>query len=360
MDSVPSLDTAVYTIPTDRPEADGTIAWDRTTMLLVTARGADGTSGLGFAYTVQGAAEVVKGTLAKALGDVDDDSPGACWTAMVGAVRNAGRPGVCASAISAVDVALWDLRARRRNLPLFRLLPTFRDAVPIYGSGGFTTYSVAELVDQLGGWVAEGIPRVKMKIGRGIEEDVQRIRAVRESIGPSAELFIDANGAYAAKQAIALAKRVERETTYFEEPVSSDQHAELALVRTSIEQQVAAGEYGYDPWYFRAMLEAGAVDVMQADATRCLGISGFLMAADLAYGFGLPFSAHTAPSIHAHAGCGAPALSHVEYFWDHVRIEQMLFDGVLTPEAGELRPDSSRPGLGLELKTVEAEQYRVA
>ncbi|MDQ6901230.1 MAG: mandelate racemase, partial [Candidatus Dormibacteraeota bacterium] len=177
---------------------------------------------------------------------------------------------------------------------------------------------------------------------------------------PEAELFIDANGAYAAKEAIALAERVELETTYFEEPVSSDQLDQLALVRGSIRQQVAAGEYGYDPWYFRRLLEAGAVDIMQADATRCLGITGFLIAADLAYGFGLPFSAHTSPSIHAHAGCGAPQLSHIEYFWDHVRLEGMLFDGVLKPEAGELRPDPSRPGLGLELRATDAERYLVA
>ncbi|MDQ6900306.1 MAG: mandelate racemase, partial [Candidatus Dormibacteraeota bacterium] len=218
-----TLKTSLYTVPTDRPEADGTIAWDTTTALLVQAEGRDGGTGLGFAYTTAGAEEVVKSTLARALEDQDEDDVGACWTAMLAAVRNAGRPGVCASAISAVDVALWDLRARRRELPLFKVLPTFRHSVPVYGSGGFTTYSIQELVDQLGGWVAAGIPRVKMKIGLGIEQDAERIGAVRDAIGPEAELFIDANGAYAAKEAIALAERVELETTYFEEPVSSDQ-----------------------------------------------------------------------------------------------------------------------------------------
>ncbi len=353
-------DILLYTVPTDRPEADGTIAWDQTTMLVVSVQGTDGFRGTGFAYTVPGAADVVKGSLAKALEDQDDDDVGACWTAMVAAVRNAGRPGVCASAIAAVDVALWDLRARRRGLPLFKVLPTFRESVPIYGSGGFTTYSVPQLIDQLGGWVAEGIPRVKMKIGLGIHDDVERIVAVKNAIGVDAELFIDANGAYAAKEAIALAQRVEGETTYFEEPVSSDQVEELAMVRTSIRQQVAAGEYGYDPWYFRRLLQAGAVDIVQADATRCLGITGFLMAAGIAYAFGLPFSAHTSPSIHAHAGCAVPQLSHVEYFWDHVRIEQMLFDGVLRPQEGQLRPDLQRPGLGLELKYADAERYLIS
>jgi L-alanine-DL-glutamate epimerase-like enolase superfamily enzyme len=199
-----------------------------------------------------------------------------------------------------------------------------------------------------------------MKIGLGVERDVERIGAVRDAIGSGPELFIDANGAYTAKEAIALAERVELETTSFEEPVSSDQVEEMALVRRSIKQQVAAGEYGYDPWYFRRLLEAEAVDVLQADATRCLGVTGFLMAGNLAYTFGLPFSAHTSPSIHAHAACAVPQVRHVEWFWDHVRLERMLFDGVLEPEAGQLRPHRDRPGLGLDLKAADAEAYLVA
>jgi L-alanine-DL-glutamate epimerase-like enolase superfamily enzyme len=355
---MPRLNASLYTLPTDRPEADGTLSWDHTTMLLVEVEAEDGCRGMGFSYTSPGAREVVDLTLQEAVRGIEGDDVGACWTRMVAAVRNAGRQGVAASAISAVDIALWDMRARRRELPLFRLLPTFRDSVPVYGSGGFTSYSIEELTSQLGGWVAAGIPRVKMKIGLGLDRDVERILAVREAIGPAPELFIDANGAYSTKQAIDLARRVERQTSYFEEPVSSDHLDELAEVRSSIGQEVAAGEYGYDPWYFRAMLRAGAVDILQADATRCLGVTGFLMASNLAYSHGRRFSAHTAPSIHSHAGCGAPQISHVEYFWDHARMEQMLFDGVQIPEEGVLRPDRERPGLGLELN-AEAERYRV-
>jgi L-alanine-DL-glutamate epimerase-like enolase superfamily enzyme len=354
------LKASAYTVPTDRPEADGTLSWDRTTLLLVEVETPDGGQGTGYSYAVPGARQLVEATLRQALEGMDADDVGACWSAMVAAVRNAGRPGVSAAAISAVDAAIWDLRARRRGLPLFKVLPTYRQAVAVYGSGGFTTYSVQELVEQLGGWVADGIPRVKMKIGLGVDEDVERIRRVREAIGAGPELFIDANGAYSVKQAVRLARRVEAETTYFEEPVPSDQLDNLARVRGSVTQQVAAGEYGYDPWYFRQMLAAGAVDILQADATRCLGITGFLIASDLAYAHGLPFSAHTAPSIHAHAGCAAPTISHIEYFWDHVRVERILFDGVLTPAGGKLRPDPASPGLGLHLKRPDAEKYRVA
>jgi L-alanine-DL-glutamate epimerase-like enolase superfamily enzyme len=191
-------------------------------------------------------------------------------------------------------------------------------------------------------------------------EDVRRVRVARDAIGPDAALFVDANGAYQPKQAVEQARRfAEHGVSYFEEPVSSDHLDQLAFVRQHVPMAVAAGEYGFDPWYFRAMLQAGAVDILQADATRCLGVTGWLEAAELAHAFAVPFSAHCAPSIHAQIGCAAPELAHVEYFHDHVRIERMLFDGALEPADGCLRPDPARPGLGLELKRRDAERWRI-
>ena len=361
---VAALETSVYRVPTDRPEADGTIAWDATTVLVVEAVADDGTRGLGLSYAAAAAAGLVHELLAEAVTGCAVDAVGAAWDAMVGAVRNAGRPGVAATAISAVDLALWDLKARALGRPLFRLLGAHRDVVPVYGSGGFTTYSDRELAEQLCGWVDRGITRVKMKLGvdggSGPDEDVRRVALAREAIGPAVELFVDANGAYAPRRAIEQARRfADYGVSYFEEPVSSDQLDQLAFVRQHAPMAVAAGEYGYDPWYFRRMLEAGAVDVLQADATRCLGASGWLEAAALAHAFATPFSAHTAPSVHAQLGCAAPQLSHVEYFHDHARTEALLFDGAPEPEGGVLRPDPGRPGLGLELKRVDAERWRV-
>ena len=120
---------------------------------------------------------------------------------------------------------------------------------------------------------------------------------------------------------------------------------------------VAAGEYGYDLYYFRRMIEAGAVDVLQADVTRCGGLTGFLKVGALCEAWGIPLSAHCAPSLSAHACCAIPGARHIEYFYDHVRIERMLFDGALVAVQGSLRPDPSRPGAGLELKRAEAEAY---
>jgi L-alanine-DL-glutamate epimerase-like enolase superfamily enzyme len=121
--------------------------------------------------------------------------------------------------------------------------------------------------------------------------------------------------------------------------------------------EISAGEYGYDPWYFRRMLEAGAVDVLQADATRCLGITGFLRAASLAEAHHVALSAHTAPALHVHVCCAAEIVRHVEWFHGHVRIERMLFEGFVEPVDGLLRPALDRPGLGLELRRSDAERY---
>jgi L-alanine-DL-glutamate epimerase-like enolase superfamily enzyme len=360
--AVERVTVSAYTIPTDQPEADGTFDWDHTTLVVVEVDGG-GARGLGYTYGDAAAATLVRGSLAGVVhGKSTMDVQGA-WIAMVHAVRNSGRPGIASHAIAAVDVALWDLKAHLLDLPLATLLGAARPAIEVYGSGGFTSYSVAALQKQLAGWTAAGISRVKMKIGRNAEADIGRIAAAREAIGDAAELFVDANGAYSRKQALDVAERIEpSRVCWFEEPVSSDDLEGLRLLRDRAPApiEIAAGEYGYDAAYFRRMLEAGAVDVLQADATRCGGITGFLQAAALADAFGIPLSAHTAPSLHLAPCCAINRVRHIEYFHDHVRIEQMLLDGAARPRAdGCLYPDRSRPGLGLELKRSGASRFEV-
>jgi L-alanine-DL-glutamate epimerase-like enolase superfamily enzyme len=362
-DAVPiaRVEVAAFTIPTDFPESDGTLAWDSTTLVVVEVAGG-GERGLGYTYAATAAARLIHDLLAGVVRGRDAMAVPGSWAAMAHAVRNVGRPGIASSAIAAVDVALWDLKARLLGLPLLRLLGPVRESVPVYGSGGFTSYALDQLREQLGGWVAEGISRVKMKIGRDPGADLERVRAAREAIGPHAELFVDANGGYTRKQALAFAEAFAGlGVTWFEEPVSSDDLHGLRLLRDRAPagMDVAAGEYGYDLFYFRRMLDAGAVDVLQADATRCGGITGFLGVGALCAAAPVPLSAHTAPSLHAHPCCALSPAVHVEHFHDHARIERMLFDGALRPVRGELRPDLSRPGLGLTLKRRDAERFAV-
>jgi L-alanine-DL-glutamate epimerase-like enolase superfamily enzyme len=359
--SIDDLEASAFTLPTGEPESDGTFEWDRTTAVVVEARSGDHV-GLGYSYTSAGAAGVAAELLRDAvLGRDVMDVPGA-WAAMSGAVRNVGRSGVAASAIAAVDVALWDLKARVLGVALTDLVGRVRPSIPAYGSGGFTSYSEQQLHDQLAGWASDGMRMVKMKIGRDADLDPERVAVARKAIGPDVRLFVDANGAYRRKEALALAALfADLDVEWFEEPVSSDDLTGLRLIRDRAPagMDIAAGEYCSDAFAFRRMLDAGAVDVLQVDATRCGGVSGFLRAATLCEATPLPLSAHTAPTLHAHlCTCVAPAI-HAEYFHDHARIEQLLFDGALAPDNGELAPAVDRPGLGLELRRADAAPYCV-
>ena len=354
---------ATYRVPTDVPtESDGTYAWSATTLVLVEAT-AGGATGLGYSYADRATAQLIHDTLAPLVCGANSMAIGETWAALVASVRNLGREGIASMAISAVDVALWDLKARLLDLPLLTLLGASRGAVPVYGSGGFTSYTDAQLCAQLAGWVEAGIPRVKMKIGRDAAADVVRVAAARRAIGEAAELFVDANGAYERKQALAQAERfAESGVTWFEEPVYHRDLDGLKFVRDRAPagMEISVGEYGYAPDTFTAIVHAGATDVLQADATRCEGITGLLVVDGLCEATATPLSTHCAPSLHAHPACAAKRVRHVEYFHDHARIEQLFFDGALTPRDGALHPDLSRPGLGLELKRADARRYEMS
>lgn len=355
------LDVEAFVVPTDRPESDGTLEWGSTAVVVVHAT-AGGKVGLGYTYSSAAAARLAAGELAGAVSGLDATAVPAAWASMVRAVRNVGRPGIAMAAISAVDTALWDLKARLFGVPLITLLGRARDSVPAYGSGGFTSYSMGQLREQLAGWVEQGIASVKMKVGRAPSEDLGRVRAAREAIGPVAGLMVDANGAYSRKEALLFATAFSAlGVTWFEEPVSSDDLDGLRLLRDAAPagMDITAGEYGCDAFYFRRMLSAGAVDVLQVDATRCGGVTGYLRAAALCEAAPIPMSAHTAPSLHAHPSCAVTCVRNIEYFHDHARIEPMLFDGALAPEGGALRPDLARPGLGLTLKRADAGRFAV-
>jgi L-alanine-DL-glutamate epimerase-like enolase superfamily enzyme len=363
--TITDVTASAYTIPTDQPEGDGTLAWEATTMVVATVGDGD-LRGLGWTYAGTGAVAVIADQLTPVVTGGDTSGIPRLAEAMARACRNLGRPGLVACAISAVDIALWDLRARQLGVALVDLFGRARDSVPVYGSGGFTTYDDRATTAQLATWVDDwSIPRAKIKIGQSWGgdpgRDLQRVALARQVIG-DAELYVDANGGYLAKQAIRLGQVMadDYHVTWFEEPVSSDDLAGLARVRDGFSGDVAAGEYGYTLDYFAKMLGAGAVDCLQADVTRCGGYSVWRQAAALADAHHLQVSGHCAPNLHAHVAAAVPNLRHVEYFHDHHRIETMLFDGTLPPDGGTMTPDRSRPGHGLTFRDAEAARYRVA
>jgi L-alanine-DL-glutamate epimerase-like enolase superfamily enzyme len=358
---VTALRASAYRIPTDAPEADGTFAWDATTLVVVEAD-AGGDCGIGYTYSDASIVALIEGALAACVLDHDAIDVGAHSQRLQRQVRNLGRAGLGATAISAIDCALWDLKAKLLGVPLVGLLGALRPAVPVYGSGGFTTYTNQRLQEQFAGWVAQdGCRWVKMKIGSEPDKDPARVAAARAVIG-EAGLFVDANGAFTARQALYYAQRfAEHAVSWFEEPVSSDDEAGLRDVRERAPagMEIAAGEYGYTLDDFRHLLAAGCVDVLQADASRCGGITGFLRAAALCDAYHVPLSAHCAPAQHLHVACAAPRLRHQEWFHDHARIEAMLFDGAPRLRDGHMAPDLSRPGCGLEFRHTDAARYRI-
>ncbi len=359
--SVERLRVRAATIPTDAPESDGTLAWTSTTLVIVEIWCA-GVRGLGYTYADAQAARLVADTLSPLVVGREPSAAGEIWTSMVAAVRNMGREGIAATAISAVDTALWDLRARLLGVSLADLLGRCRDAVRCYGSGGFTSYPDDQLENQLAGWASDGFDAVKMKIGRDPRRDPRRVRIARQAIGPGVELFVDANGAYDRRRAVeAAAWLAAYDVRWFEEPVPSDDVEGLRFVRDHAPagMAVAAGEYAWGPDAVRRLVDGSAVDVLQVDATRCLGVTGFLAAASVAEAWHVPLSAHCAPTLHAPLMAAARPGIHLEWFHDHARIEELVFDGGPRPVDGRLRIDRDRPGLGIELRDDVLERHLV-
>ena len=363
--TITEVTARAYKIPTDQPEADGTLTWDATVVVVVTVTDGDHT-GLGFTYSDAGATTIVADHLRPIVVGRETTEIPHLAEAMTRAVRNLGRPGLVACAISAVDIALWDLRARQLDEPLTALFGRARPSVPVYGSGGFTTYDDETAIAQLTRWVHDwAIPRVKIKIGESYGHepgrDLHRIALARKVVGDG-ELYVDANGGYQTKQAIRLGRIMadEFDITWFEEPVSSDDLAGLAAIRASFGGDVAAGEYGYTLGYFARMIDAHAVDCLQADVTRCGGYTVWRQVAAVAAAHHLQISGHCAPNLHAHVAASVPNLRHLEYFHDHHRIETLLFDGTLPPNHGTMTPDPGVPGHGLAFRQSDAEEYRIA
>ena len=353
------LDVDTYTVPTPGPEADGTLQWDATTAVVVHAH-AGGATGLGWTYSSPAAAAVVAHDLRDVMvGRETADITGA-FEAMHRACRNYGTRGLVTQAISAVDIALWDLDAQLRNLPLSTVLGRCRTAVPIYGSGGFTNLDDDQLAEQVNQWCAAGCTAMKIKIGQDwgsdIDRDLARVNTLRQLAGEAGELMVDANGAYTPAQARRVGAALDRlGVTWFEEPVSSDDTDGLAALRHTVRCDVAAGEYIADR--YDALRLAPVVDCLQLDATRCGGYSGWLAAASIAAAHNLDVSAHCAPALHVPVAAAVPHLRHIEYFIDHTRLEAQLFDGVPTPVGGQLNANGSRPGHGVTL-APRAERYR--
>jgi L-alanine-DL-glutamate epimerase-like enolase superfamily enzyme len=357
--TIDDVQVDVFRFPTPGPEADGTLEWDATTAVTVRVN-AGGATGLGWTYSSPAAATVISSHFTPLLKGRPAQDVTAAWAAMQAKSRNFGIGGLAMQAISAVNVALWDLKARLFDVPLPELLGTCRDRVPVYGSGGFVSSDDAELSRDVAVWKGAGCRAMKIKIGRDRgarpDWDIDRVARFRELAGDDVELMVDANGAYRGGEAIRVGTELQRwDVRWFEEPVSSDDIDGLALARSALRCDVAAGEYISTPYDAERLTRV--VDCLQVDATRCGGYTGLLQMAAIASAHNLEVSAHCAPALHAPVAAAVPNLRHVEWFDDHVRLEPTLLDGLAPVDGGAMMVQRDRPGHGMTL-SADAERYR--
>jgi L-rhamnonate dehydratase len=360
MDDAPrieALEVETFRVLTGRNH-HGHLDWETATVVTVHAR-AGSVTGLGWTYASRAAAILIDDTLKDVVVGLSAFDVGRAHAAMNRALRNVGRRGVGAMALSAIDVALWDLKARLLQKPLVELFGAVRDSVEVYGSGGASNLEGAALVEHLGKWIACGMERVKVRIGTNPASDRARVCTAHNVLPHGMELLVDAGGAYEPKHAIDVAAWLDDEVDvrWLEEPCAADDLDGLARVRDNVRMDVAAGQYAETDDDVTRLIPL--VDCLQADATRCGGISGFLDVAARCQAAHLPLSANAASQLHAHVGCAAPTLRHVEHHFEHTRVDTLLFDGCLSPVRGTLTPDRARHGHGLTLKRADADRFRV-
>ena len=360
-DTVTRLETSVYTVPAPAEEADGTLSWTATTAVVVEV-GVGETTGIGWTYSSGATAQIIDDHLRPVVMEAPVHGVDGLHERMRRACRNLGTRGLVGHAISAVDIALWDLKARLLDVSLVELFGGDPGArTPVYGSGGFTSLNDDQLRQQVEGWLEAGCQAMKIKVaeswGSNERRDLERASKLRALAGDGVQLMVDANGGYTVGQACRTgAAYDDLGVIWFEEPVSSDDLPGLAQVRAAVRCDVAAGEYAYDVYDVRGLCDV--VDCLQLDVTRVGGYTGWRKAAALAASHNLQVSGHCAPALHASL---TPAISntrHVEWFVDHVRVESALFDGVPAITDGTIAP-SPGPGHGMSIR-AKAVRYRQA
>lgn len=346
------------TIPPPTPGAGGR------GQLFVHVHTDEGVEGFGLGQSNPGTREIIERAFKDLLIGRDPFDIERLWSDMFWRVRGYGRKGVAFCAISAVDIALWDLKAKALGLPLYKLLGPYADSVPIYGSGGWTNFTLAELIAETEGWVEQGVKRVKIKVGKDFgnaeREDIERVAAVRRALGDDVAIYIDANNGYHPKQAIYMAREFERyQVGWFEEPLLADDIDGLARVAASTTIPVATGEHEYTKYGFRDLIARGGADIVQPDVGRVGGVTEWMKAAHLAHAFDLPVAPHGVQLVHLHLCCATPNLKVVEYLKVAHDADKVWYTEFPEHENGMWSPFPDKPGLGLELDPAAVEKYAV-
>ena len=282
------------------------------------------------------------------------------WEQMYWGSLSSGRRGAAISAISAIDIAIWDLKGKILNQPVHKLLGGHRDTVPAYGSSINRNYTQEELIKEATGYVKSGFKMIKMKIGgRDPNEDLERIKLVRETIGLNIDLAVDVNNGWSLKTAIRMAQKIERYDIYWlEEPILADEMDNLAKLADETSIPIAVGENHYTKWEFKELMEQGAVEIVQADIGKCGGVTEFIKIAAMADAYGLPVCPHGSAYISVPVVAAVPNGLFSEYIQGiHDPMGQVFIDPIKARN-GKVIP-SNKPGFGLELNEEAIERLKV-
>ena len=372
MDDMPSV-RAVTATPVAVPLAVPTRIATREVLareyVIVEVEAEDGPVGVGYTYTGTSGARLVAGLIDEyfaprvvgqpALG------PERFWSALYQELLLLGRRGFVLRALSALDIALWDLLGKVSGQPLYRLLGGFRDVVPAYASGGYYKPGdpLQNVERELGRYRDLGFGDFKIKVGGApLEVDVERVRVARETIGPSGRLGLDANNAWTTvSEALRFARAVERyDPWWLEEPLPPDDVEGHAQVAAALDWPVATGEIHSSRWDFRQLVERRAADILQPDVGVLGGVGEWMRVAHTAASFDLPVAPHWHADLHVHLAAAVPNALTVEYFLleeDIYNFERLLEER-LQPRNG-LIPIPPRPGLGLVLDRAALARYRI-
>lgn len=355
-DSIRDVVVHLVSAPVAGGFADATRKVETIGFALVRIRTAQGLEGLGVTYhEVGGEAvrEIIRRNMAPKLIGRDPLESEALWHEFFHYLRGVGRKGVSFCALSAVDVALWDLKGKIAGLPLHRLLGGNRTRVPVYASGGWTSYSDEQLVEEMRGMVARGFRMVKFKVGYAggtdIRRDALRVRKVREALGPEIRLLVDANNCFDAATAVQLANRIrEFDVMLFEEPVFADDIPGLSRFRRGTDIPLATGEHEYTRFGVRDLLLAEAADYVQADGARAGGYTEMLKIAALTQAWNVRFAPHAMENLHLPLVAALPNAPFLERLLMFEDITARVFKGAAVPVDGHMEVPET-PGLGLAL-----------
>jgi len=358
------IESSVHNIPVGKEMTDAIHRLSSLELLIARVATDDGLEGTGWSYTLGTGGSALKAlvddSIAPVLTGENADNIERLWDLMWRGLHAIGSSGATSLAIAAVDIALWDILGRARGLPLFRLLGGQRDRVPIYGSGVNLYFTMEELLEQVAGFLSQGVHGVKIKVGRpDVGEDVERLAAVRDLIGPHMRLMVDANQGWSVGEAIGRARAMEEFNLFWlEEPILADDHIGYETLARSINIPIAAGETHYTKYQFCDLFQRRAVSFVQADVNRVGGITEWMKVAHMAQAYNLPMCPHGLEEVHAHLTCAVPngyIVEHVvagERHWGHVANPLEPVDGYLSPR--------ETPGHGVELDEGVLARYRTA